>query len=135
MKNKRLVTFGVLAALVIACVISIVPNFGRQAEWKQIVSALQGLPQGRFEAAVQAFTRDRKASGHPLPDVVPLRELIIGGYLRTNDIRGLEEREVTVSLNAADETNPELILIRVRRADGSDIALLSDGSIQGLPSP
>ena len=57
MKTKRLIILGVLAALVIAYVISIIPNFRRQAERKRTVAALQRLPSDRFETAVKALDR------------------------------------------------------------------------------
>ena len=34
---------------------------------------------------------------------------------------------------AVDETIPQMILIRVRETDGSDTALMMDGSVQGAP--
>jgi competence protein ComGC len=123
-KTTRLIVLGVLAVLVIAYFVSIVPNFRHRSEWKKTVAALQSLPHDRVEAAVQAFARDRKATD----SAVPLRELVSDGYLRAQDIRGLEDRDVTVSLRA-DETTPAAIWIRVR-AGGSDIVLLADGSIQ-----
>jgi len=123
-KRKRLIILG-LAALVAACIVSIIPNFRHRAEWKRMVAALQSLPHDRLDTAVQSFKRDRK----PTDSTVPLRELVAGGYLRAEDIRGLEDRDVTVSLSA-DETSPQMVLIRVRASDGSDIVALADGSIQ-----
>src|SRR5437899_3238841 len=124
MKKKRLIIVGVLAALVVAYIVSIIPNFRHRAEWKQTVAALQSLPHDRMDAAVQAFKRDRKTT----ESTVPLRDLVSGGYLLAEDIRGLEERDVTVSLSAG-ETSPQMVLIRVRASDGSDIVALADGSI------
>ena len=89
------------------------------------VSALQSLSHERVKKAVQAFARDRKSAVR----AVPLRELLSGGYLRAEDIRGLEDRDVMVSLTS-DETRPLMVWIRVRASDGSDIELLADGSIQ-----
>ena len=83
------------------------------------------MPQARIKDAVQAFKRDRKTTD----SIVPLRELVSGGYLRTEDVQGLGDRDVSVSL-VADETRPQVIWIRVRAADGSDIVLLGDGSVQ-----
>src|SRR5205085_11217491 len=124
-KIKRRIILGVLAALVIAYFISIVGNFRHRDEWKRTVAALQSLPQARIKDAVQAFKRDRKTTD----SIVPLRELVSGGYLRTEDVQGLGDRDVSVSL-VADETRPQVIWIRVRAADGSDIVLLADGSVQ-----
>jgi hypothetical protein len=127
-KKKRLIILGVLAALVAAYIVSIIPNFRHRAERRRVVAALQSVPHDRLNTAVQSFKRDRK----PTDSTVPLRELVSGGYLRAEDIRGLEDRDVTVSLSA-DETMPQMILIRVHSTDGFDIALMADGSVQGLP--
>jgi hypothetical protein len=125
MKNKRLIILGVLAALVVAYIVSIIPNFRHRAEWKRTVAALQSLPHDRMDTAVQAFKRDRKTT----ESAVSLRELVSAGYLRAEDIRGLEEQDVTISLSA-EETSPQMVWIRVRASDGSDIVALADGSIQ-----
>jgi hypothetical protein len=103
-----------------------------QLERTKTVAALGGFTPERVEAAIQAFARDRKASGSAAPTGIALRELISGGYLRAEDVRGLEDKDVTVSLDA-DEATPQMIWIRVRISDGSVIALLADGSIQELP--
>jgi hypothetical protein len=130
-KNKRPIILGALAVLVIAYIISIIPNLRHRSEWKQTVKALQSLSRDRIVTAVQSFARDRKAKNSVVPTAVPLRELVSGGYLGAEDIRGLEGRDVTVSLNV-DETTPSAIWIRVRAAD-HDIALLADGSVLQLP--
>ncbi|MEI2725938.1 MAG: hypothetical protein V9H26_21210 [Verrucomicrobiota bacterium] len=127
MKTKRLIIVGLLAALVVAYIIVIVPNFRRQAEYKRTLAAFRSLSHDRVETAVRAFVRDRKTTD----SAVPLRELVSGGYLRPEDIRGLEDRDVTVSLTA-DETAPA-IWIRVRAIVGNDIVLMTDGSIQAFP--
>lgn len=124
-KKKRLVILGVLAALVVGYIVSVIPNFRRRAEWKRTVAALQSLPHDRLEAAVQSFKRDRK----PTDSTVPLRELVSGSYLRVAEVASLRDSDVSVSL-AADETTPKVVWIRVRAADGSDIVLMADGSIQ-----
>lgn len=120
-KRKRVIIFGILAALFVAYVVSIVPNFRR----KQTVAALRSLPRDRVEAAARAFAHDRKATDK----AVALHELVSGGYLQAEDVRGLEGRDVTVAVDV-DETAPQTILIRVRASDGSDIVLLADGSVQ-----
>jgi len=124
-KTKRLIIFGVLAALVVAYIISIVPKFRNEAEWKRTVAALQSLPYERIEAAVQAFKRDRKITD----DTVQLRELVSSGYLKAGDVQSLRERDVLVSLTS-DAAAPQLVSIRVHAADGSDIVLMADGSVQ-----
>ncbi len=130
-KNKRPIILGALGVLVIAYIIGIIPNLRHRSEWKQTVKALQSLSRDRIDTAVQSFARDRKATNSVVPTAVPLRELVSGGYLVAEDIRGLEGRDVTVSLTV-DETRPSAIWIRVRAAD-HDTALMGDGSIQQLP--
>jgi type II secretory pathway component PulM len=131
MKNKRPIILGALGVLVIAYIISILPNLRHRSEWKQTVKALQSLSRDRIDTAVQSFARDRKANNSVVPTAVPLRELVSDGYLGAEDIRGLEARDVTVSLTV-DETTPSAIWIRVRAAD-HDTALMADGSILQLP--
>jgi hypothetical protein len=127
MKTKRLIVIGVLGVLAVGYIVSILPHFRHRAEWKRTVAALQNLSHERVETAVQAFALDRKTTD----SAVPLRELVLAGYLRAEDIRGLENRDATVSLST-DETKPQMIWIRVRASDGSDIVLLADGSIQKM---
>ena len=125
LKTKHLIILGVLAVLVAAYTISIIPNFRHRAEWKRTVAALQALSHERIQGAAQAFARDRKISD----GLVSLWELVSGGYLRPEDLRGREEKDVTVSLTA-DETTPSAVWVRVRASNGSDIVVMADGSIQ-----
>jgi len=127
-KTKRLMIFGVLAALAIASIISIIPSVRRHSEYNEIVKALQSLPKDRIEKAIQAFVHEQRIGGKPVPDTVPPRELASGGRLRTEEIQGLEGRNVSVSL-AGDETTPQLIRICVSSSDSAEIVLKADGSI------
>lgn len=127
MKKKRIIVLGVLAALVVVYVISILPNFRHRAEWNRTVAALQSVPVERLNTAARTFARDQKVTG----TTVPLRHLLSAGYLRPEDVRGLEEKDVAISLTAK-ETTPAEALIRVRASDGSDIVLMADGSIQKM---
>jgi len=132
-KTKRLIIFGVLAVLVVAYIISVLSNFRHRAEREKTIGALQGLSHDRIEAAIRSLIRDGKASGTALPAAASLRELVSGGYLRAEDIRGLENRDATVSLST-DSAAPQTIWIRVHDTDGSDIVLMADGSVQELRS-
>jgi len=57
--------------------------------------------------------------------------LISGGCLATNDVHGFDGMEVTISLSA-NEAYPQSILIHVRMAEGTQVVLMADGSIQQL---
>jgi hypothetical protein len=131
-KAKRLIILGVLTAPVVGYIISMIPNFRARADEKEIVSALQSLPRARFIAAVQLFAHEHNADSSVFPGSVVLSELLSGGYLRTQEVAGLERRDASISL-PIDETRPQELRIRVRANDGSVIALVGDGSIQKLP--
>jgi hypothetical protein len=127
MKTKQFIVGGLLAVLVIGCVVVGFQRWRTRAEWERTVEALRRLPLDRVATAIEAFARDRKPTG----ESVPLQELISGGYLRTEDIQGLEGQEATVAL-PVDEATPQRIWIRVRVSDGSPISVLGDGSIKRL---
>ncbi len=129
MKNKRLIRSGVLAALVVAFVISIIPRVRYRAEWRRTVAALQNLPRDRVDAAAQAFKSDHKTA----ESAVSFRELISGDYLRAEEVGVLADRDASISFS--EETNPQMVWIRVRAGDGSDIVQLNDGSIQKVTKP
>jgi hypothetical protein len=124
MKTKRVIIYGLLAALVIAYAIAIVPNFRRRAEWERTVAALKSLPLERLSTAARTFARDHKVND----STVPLGSLLSAGQLRPEDLRGLKGEDATISVTAK-ETTPSEPLIRVRTSDGSDIVLMADGSI------
>jgi hypothetical protein len=127
MKKKRLIILGIFAVLVIAYVGSIYSKFRRRTEFKQTLAALQSLSPDRIRSAAQAFARDRK----PADTTVPLRDLVVAGYLRPDDTHGLEMRDATISLSA-DESEPDTVWIRIRTGGELDIVVLADGSIQGV---
>ena len=133
MKAKRLAILTVLGLLAIATLLILVlsrPPAIPPSTW----SALQALSRPRIAAAVQAFGRDRRPRGSVLTNTVSLKELLSGGYLQTADVRGLEGKDVTISLAAGDAT-PSTVWIAVRENDGSQIGLLGDGKIAVLPKP
>jgi hypothetical protein len=129
-KTKRFIILGVLAVFVVAYAISIIPNVRLSLEREKTVRALQRLSPDKVATAVEAFTRDRKATNSVMPATVSLHELVSDRYLSSDDIRGLESRDVTVALTPA-ETNWSDIWIRVQATSG-DIVTLRDGSIHKL---
>jgi len=134
MKAKRSVILGALGLLAVATAIFVVctsrPPVAPTSTW----AALQGLSRPRIATAVQAFSRDRKSGAGDLTNTVSLKELLSGGYVQPADVRGLEGKNVTVSL-AVGKATPSMVWISVRETDGSQIGLLGDGSIAVLPKP
>ena len=113
MKTKSLIILGVFAALAIGYIISITPNLRARSDDQKIVSALQRLPRDQFTSAAQKFARDHHVDAGVFPGSVSLSELLSGGYLRTQEVAGLERRDVSISI-PTHETNPQELWIRVR---------------------
>jgi hypothetical protein len=78
----------------------------------------------RLTTAAHGFARDHKVNDR----VVTLGSLLSAGYLRPEDVRGLEGEDVSISLTA-NETTPSAVLVRVRESNRFDVVLRSDGSI------
>jgi hypothetical protein len=129
MKTKRIIIFGVLAVLVIAYIISIIPSFRHRSEWSHTVRALRALPRERVDSAVEAFVRAQKAQGRAVSDAVSLRELVAGGFLRADEAAPFGGMDVAFALRV-DETRPQQIVARVPLRSGAVAVQLADGSIQ-----
>ncbi len=115
---------GAVAALALVIIL------GSMVYWQKKQPAFESAPKLVF--AVQAYSRDRKALGQPLPATVTLRELISGGYVAAGDVRAFDGAEVTISTSIGPPT-PTDVLMQVRLPDGSVTALMGDGSVQTLP--
>jgi hypothetical protein len=131
-KANRFIILGVLAALVIAYGISVIPNFRRKAELERTFAALQNLSHDRVETAVQAFVHDRKVGTTTLPATVTFDELVSGGYLHTNEVAAFGGKQVEVFLGV-DGSTPAAIWIRVHLADNRNVVVNADGSIMLEP--
>jgi len=133
MNTKALIIVGIVAVLLAAYSISIIPRVRQHSELKRITTALKSLPTERLVAAVEAFARDRKATNAVVPVTVSLQELVAGGYLASDGMCALTGRDATVSVTAVNATNvdPSAAWIRVR-ALKYDTCLMADGSIQGV---
>lgn len=127
MKTRGITFLVIIAALLVVYAISILPNFRHRAEWRRTVSALQGVSVDRLSAAAHSFANDKQVTD----TTVPLHSLVSAGYLRPEEVRNLDGKNVTISLTA-NHVTPSEALIRVRASDGSDIVLSADGSIQKM---
>ena len=82
---------------------------------------------------MQAFSRDLRARGQPLPATVSLSQLVSGGYISAGEVRAFDGVEVSISLPTDNSgANPQEILISARLQDGTVNALMADGSVQQL---
>ena len=120
MKRKHL--FLLLAAVVVA-IVGI--YFGLSAYWQRP----QPVDGPAIAQAVAAFCRYQQSRGVPLPKSITLQELVTGGFLEREAIRGFGDVTVTISLEV-DEKNPQSILMQARLPDGSRVEALGDGSVQ-----
>ena len=123
MKVRRLI--GIASLLVVAAVVICV---ALSSYWERAQPTFKNAP--KLVAAAQAFSRDQKARGQPLPTSVSLRELVNGGYIATNDFHEFDGMDVTFSL--ASEMDPQTVLIHVRMSDGTKIGVMGDASIRFL---
>jgi hypothetical protein len=126
-KTKPFIIFGAVAALSIACIISLIPNFRHRSELNRTMRALQSLPRDRVYAALELFVRDQKANGRAVPGAASLRELVASGTLRADEAAPFSGMDVTFS-TGVDGTHPQQILARVPLPSGGMVALLADGS-------
>jgi hypothetical protein len=134
MTAKRSAIFTVLGLLAIAavilCIYSSRPPVAPLSTW----AALQAVSRSRIATAVQAFGRDRKLHDVDPTNSVSLRELLSGGYVQASDVRGLEGKDVRVSL-APERATALMVWISVREPDGSELGVLGDGSMALAPKP
>jgi hypothetical protein len=134
MKAKRLFVFAIPGLLAIAAVVFIVCRPGPPAVPVSSWAALQAVSRSRIATAVQAFSRDQKLHGVGPTNSVSLKELLSGGYVQASDVRGLEGRDVRVSL-APEKATALSVWIAVREPDGSELGVLGDGSMAVVPKP
>jgi hypothetical protein len=99
------------------------------AYWERQQPVFENAP--KLIAALQAFSREQLAHGRPLPPEIPLRELIVGGFLTSDDVRVFEGIELTF-FTGWDETQPQSILASARMRDGHVTCVMADGSVQGF---
>jgi hypothetical protein len=82
-------------------------------------------------AAAQSYTRDLQARKQPIPKSVSLDDLVAAHFLRPEEVAAFRGMKATVMLTT-EANNPQFVLMRVHFPDGSDIALMGDGSVQQL---
>jgi hypothetical protein len=84
-------------------------------------TALLNFDYERIRAAVDAFARDRKAHGLPLPAAVSFQELVSQGYLSKNEFAVFSNADATVSFRAAEGSNVPWIRIKWKNDVGMEV--------------
>jgi hypothetical protein len=83
----------------------------------------------RLITAARAYRQSLEAQGQPVPPMVRLEDLVRRGYLRPEDIQAFGGLRVTISL-AADDTQPQEVLVCAQFPNGDEVVTLADGSVQ-----
>jgi hypothetical protein len=122
MRRKSIVIAVIAGAIALACIVYFFyPN-----------RPSGSLNAARILAARQVYVANLKAKRVPVPPTVSVQELINRQLLTPSDVSGFTARDVTVSLASENRWSPDTVLIRARLADGSQVVLLGNGSIQQL---
>ena len=125
--NVRRLLFIVCAVVALVAIVF----FASSLYWQHNQGPFQNAP--RLIGALDAFLRDQRTAGRPLPPEVSLQDLLRGRYLAPQDVRGFEGMEVTFSTQM-DAAHPQAIVVRARMPDGQFVCLLADGSVQQFTS-
>jgi hypothetical protein len=93
---------------------------------------------GRFNgaaivAAARSYTQDLRARKQPIPQSVSLDELVASHFLKPDDVAAFRGLKATVMLTT-DDRGLKAELMRVHLADGGEIVLLADGTVQEAPA-
>jgi hypothetical protein len=101
------------------------------------VFVLPGGGGGKFNGALiveaaRAYSRDLRLRQQPVPKSVALKELVAQHYLKPEDVAAFRGMDATLLLTT-DQPGPKAVVMRVRLADGTQVVLLTDGTVQELP--
>jgi hypothetical protein len=80
-------------------------------------------------SAARAHTQDLQSRDLPVPELIPMEDLILGGWLKEEDVAALANARVWIASNP-DETRPQQVLVRVQLSPTEEIVALADGSVQ-----
>jgi len=115
-----------LAAAVVLGV-GLATYFILEAYWERQQPALKD-PSVLLKAVTQ-FTREKIARGQPVPASISLNELVGAGYIKPDDAAAFKGVDLTLYPSALG-TLPQAPVARARLADGSQVLLLADGTVQ-----
>jgi hypothetical protein len=86
---------------------------------------------GRLMTALAEYAREVRSRGEPLPASITMETLVRSGHLRPEDAKPFDGAELTFYADA-DETRPQSVLAVARMPDGTVLAVMADGSVQGF---
>jgi hypothetical protein len=84
---------------------------------------------GKLLQATRSYVHLLAGKEQSLPDSVTVKDLITQGLLAEADVPGFHGMDVSLKLSA-DDIQPHEVLVRARYADGDEIVVLGDGSVQ-----
>ena len=119
--NARVRIFGMVGGLALSVVILIL--FQARPRSTPLING------ARLANAVAQYTKDLHSRGEALPRTITLDALVGRGYLGAEDTKPLQGVELVFHTDAVD-TNPQMLLVEARMADGQVQAVLADGSVQ-----
>lgn len=120
---KRLGVIVLVAGLVTITGVLLLDRLTNPASAPQNWSALP--------AAVRAYTQAVQARGDALPGSVTLTQLVQGGFLAPEAAKTFDGVELTFSLRT-NATEPQAYVVLARLANGEQLAVMGDGSVQSL---
>ena len=81
--------------------------------------------------ALTQFAKEKIARGQTVPASISLNELVGAGYLKPEDAAAFKGVDLTLYPTALGAL-PQAVVARARLADGSQVSLLADGSVQTM---
>ncbi len=79
--------------------------------------------------ALRHFSEDKAAKHEPMPVSVSVNDLVNAGYLKPEVAAQFKEIDLTF-FPLPPGSGPKAVVARARLADGSQVVLLADGSVQ-----
>jgi hypothetical protein len=116
-----------LLAAVLVLGVGLAAYFILQTYWERQQPMLQD-PSVLMKAMTQ-FAKEKVARGQTVPTTISLNELVGAGYLKPEDAAAFKGVDLTLYPTALG-TLPKAVVARARLADGSEVLLLADGTVQ-----
>ena len=98
-----------------------------ESYWARHQPPLKDLPV--VLTALRRYSEDKLIRHQPMPAKVSMQDLVQAGYLKPQEAAEFKEVDLTFYPLAAG-SGPKTVVARARLADGSQVVLLADGSVE-----